>query len=205
MIIDLNRTVAYVCPGCGEVAFGEFSLFELSGGRGVSVSCDCGKSSLNISTKNGTTYTVSVKCQVCEKEHFYAVSLSDLLHKHFLDFLCPELLMGLAFIGDKDNVEHAVSENEKYIKEILTTCGIEHAGKNGISILKALDKIQLLSDDGGVVCECGSDLIDLDVLENGIVLECCKCGATAFFTADDIRKENFSDITEILISKSTKE
>ncbi len=204
MIIDFNRTVAYVCAGCGEVTYGEFSLFELSGGRGISVSCDCGKSALNISSKNAKTYTVSVKCQVCEKNHEYAVNLADLLHKNYIDFLCPELLMGIAFIGNKEKIEHALEENNKYIKEILTTCGIEHAGKNGIVILKALDKIQLLSDDGGVRCECGSDIIDLDVLENGIVLECCKCGATAFFTADDIRREKFSDITEILISKSDK-
>lgn len=204
MIIDFNRTVAYICPGCGEVAYGVFSLFELSGGRGISVSCDCGKSQLNIFSKNAKNYIVSVICQVCEKNHEYAVSINDLLRKSFLDFVCPELLMGLAFVGNKDAVENAVDENNKYVKEILTTCGIEHAGKNGIAILKALDKIQLLSDDGGVTCECGSDLIDLDVLENGIVLECCKCGATAFFTADDIRKEKFSDITEILISKSDK-
>lgn len=201
MIINFKRTIAYVCSGCGETTFGDFSLFELSGGRGISVSCDCSKSSLKISTKDGKTYIVSVKCQACEKVHEYAVPLTDLLHKRFLDFVCPELLMGLVFIGDSDNVRHAVEENDKYVKEILTTCGIEHAGKNGIAILKALDKIQLLSDTGGVVCECGSDIIDLDVLENGIVLECCTCGATAFFTADDIRKENFSDITEILISK----
>lgn len=201
MIINYNRTVAYICPGCGEIAYGDFSLFELSGGRGISVSCDCKKSSLAIMPKNDTTYTVCVKCQVCEKNHEYAVPLADLLRKNFLDFLCPELLMGLAFIGDSASVEKAIEENNKYIKEILTTCGIEHAGKNGIPILKALDKIQLLSDKGGVRCECGSDLIDLDVLENGIVLECCECGATAFFTADDIRQENFSDITEIVISK----
>lgn len=201
MIIDFSRTVAYVCPGCGEITYGEFSLFELSGGRGISVSCDCKKSSLEIFYKNDTAYIVRVKCQVCEKNHEYAVQLSDLLHKRFLDFLCPELLMGLAFIGDRDKVENAIEENNKYIKEILITCGIEHAGKNGIPILKALDKIQLLSDDGGVRCECGSELIDLDVLENGIVLECCECGATAFFTADDIREEKFSDITEIVISK----
>lgn len=201
MIINYNRTVAYICPGCGEIAYGDFSLFELSGGRGISVSCDCKKSSLAIMPKNDTTYTICVKCQVCEKNHEYAVPLADLLRKNFLDFLCPELLMGLAFIGDSASVEKAIEENNKYIKEILTTCGIEHAGKNGIPILKALDKIQLLSDKGGVRCECGSDLIDLDVLENGIVLECCECGATAFFTADDIRQENFSDITEIVISK----
>lgn len=205
MVIDFNRTVAYICPSCGEVAFGNFSLFELSGGRGLTVSCGCGKSTLKIAYKSGTTYSVIVKCQVCEKEHEYAMPLSDLLHNHFLDFSCPELLMGLAFIGDEDKVKHAVSENNKYIKEILITCGLEHAGKNGITILKALDKIQQLSDDGGLACECGSNLIDLDVLENGIVLECCTCGATAFFTADDIRQENFSDITEILIRKNEQE
>ena len=201
MIINYNRTVAYICPGCGEVAYGNFSLFELSGGRGIAVSCDCKKSSLEIYPKSETNYAVKVKCQVCEKAHEFIVPLSDLLKKTFLDFVCPELLMGLAFVGSMAEVEKAVEENNKYIKEILTTCGIEHAGKNGIPILKALDKIQILSDEGNVRCECGSDLIDLDVLENGIVLECCNCSATAFFTADDIRQENFSDITEIVISK----
>ena len=201
MIINYNRTVAYICPGCGEVAYGDFSLFELSGGRGISVSCDCKKSSLAICPKNEANYAVKVMCQVCEKTHEFIVPLSDLLKKPFLDFLCPELLMGLAFIGDRENVERAIEENNSYIKEILTTCGIAHAGKDGIPILKALDKIQILSEDGGVRCECGSEFIDLDVLENGIVLECCECGATAFFTADDLRREKFSDITEIVISK----
>ena len=204
MIIDFNRTAAYICPGCGEVTYGKFSLFELSGGRGISVSCGCGKSSLDIMYKSDTSYVVSVKCQVCEKKHEFVVPLSELLHNHFMDFLCPELLMGLAFIGDRDKVEQAIEENNNYIKDILTTCGIEHSGKNGIAILKALDKMQQLSEEGCVRCECGSNLIDLDVLENGIVLECCECGATAFFTADDIRKEKFSDITEILISKENR-
>ena len=110
--------------------------------------------------------------------------------------------MGLVFIGNEENVKRAVEENNKYINEILITCGLEHAGKNGITILKALDKIQQLSDTGDLRCECGSVTIDLDVLENGIVLECCDCKATAFFTADDIRQEKFSDITEILIRKN---
>ncbi len=201
MVIDFNRTIAYVCPGCGEVAYGDFSLFELSGGRGISVSCSCGKSSCELNTKNGNTYHIGIKCQACEKIHEYAVPVGELMHSRILEYSCPELLMGLIFIGDNESVTHAVQENNKYINEILTTCGIEHAGKDGITILKALDKIQQLSDDGGLTCECGSVTIDLDVLENGIVLQCCTCGAKAFFTADDMRKENFSDITEIYISK----
>ena len=202
MVIDFNRTVAYVCPGCGDVAYGKFSLFELSGSKCISVSCDCGKSALKISYKSDRAYSITVGCQVCEKNHEYAVPLTELLHQHFFEFSCPELLMGLVFIGDEEKVKQAVEENNKYVNEILTTCGIEHAGKNGIAILKALDKIQQLSEDGGLKCECDSVLIDLDVLENGIVLECSTFGATSFFTADDIRQENFSDITEILIRKN---
>ena len=201
MVIDFNRTIAYVCPGCGEVAYGDFSIFELSGGRGISASCSCGKSSCQLNTKNGSTYHIGIKCQACEKTHEYAIPLNELMHSRILEYSCPELLMGLVFIGDKESVAHAVAENNKYVKEILTTCGIEHAGKDGITILKALDKIQQLSDDGNLSCECGSATIDLGVLENGIVLECCTCGAKAFFTADDMRNENFSDITEIYISK----
>ena len=61
MVIDFNRTVAYMCPGCGEMAFGEFSLFELSGERGISVKCDCGKSQLKIFPKSKTQYAVSLR------------------------------------------------------------------------------------------------------------------------------------------------
>ena len=98
MIINYNRTVAYICPGCGEIAYGDFSLFELSGGRGISVSCDCKKSSLAIMPKNDTTYSVRVKCQVCEKNHEYAVPLSDLLRKNFLDFLCCFMWFQMIFL-----------------------------------------------------------------------------------------------------------
>ena len=122
MIIDFNRTVSYVCPGCGDVAYGKFSLFELSGGRSISVSCDCGKSSLKISYKNDKVYSITVGCQVCEKEHEYAVPLTELLHQQLLEFSCPELLMGLVFIGDEEKVKRAVEENNKYINEILATC-----------------------------------------------------------------------------------
>ena len=82
------------------------------------------------------------------------------------------------------------------------------------SITSFVEFIGILVDDAEGFAEPGADLAGQlvdngngylqtsDVLENGIVLECCTCGATAFFTADDIRQENFSDITEILIRKN---
>ena len=52
MVIDYNRCASFMCPSCGEMAFGDFSLFELSGGRGISLKCGCGKSQLDILPKN---------------------------------------------------------------------------------------------------------------------------------------------------------
>lgn len=204
MVIDFNRTVAYMCPGCGEMAFGEFSLFELSGERGISVKCDCGKSQLKIFPKSKTQYAVSLRCLVCDEEHAFDVPLIDFMRQSCIDFSCPDILIGLAYVGKKDAVMASVQENDAYIEEIVSACGLEHTGKNGITMLKALDKIQELSDDGSLICECGSNMIDVDVLEDELVLECCMCGASVSFTADEIRNGNFSDITEIVIKRSNE-
>ncbi len=201
MIIDFNRTAAYMCHGCGKMAFGDFSLFELSGGRGITVSCGCGKSKLEILPRSQNEYNVTIFCQICEEEHSFIVSLQDLMKLPSVDLACPDILVGLAYIGKTDAVNAAVAENEAYIHDIVRACGLEHTGSNGITMLKALDKIQELSDDGALYCECGSTMIDVDVMENELILECCTCGGDAVFTADEIRNGHFSDITEIVIPK----
>lgn len=204
MIIDFNRTVAYICPGCGETAFGEFSLFGFSGERGISVKCGCGKSQLKIVPKTKTQYAVLLPCIMCDETHVFHVPLNDFMRQECIDLSCPDILIGLAYIGKKSAVTAAVKENDAYLKEVVTACGLEHTGKNGITMLKALDKIQELSEDGNLTCECGSNMIDVDVLEDALILECCTCGAAATFTADEIRNGNFSDASEIVIKKSTE-
>lgn len=205
MVINYNRTAAYMCPGCGEITYGDFSLFELSGGRGITIKCDCQKSHLDIYPKSSDTYVVALRCILCDEVHKYAVPLNDLLKKRILDFTCPNVLIGLVFIGKQDEIKTAVADNAEYIREVVSACGLGHTGNNGITMLKALDKIQELSEESSLFCECGSNLIDVDVLEDEIILECCMCGGHISFTADEIRNGQFSDITEITIEKNTKE
>lgn len=202
MVIDFNRTAAYMCPGCGCMTFGTFSLFELSGGRGITVSCGCGKSHLHIFPKTKTEYEISLRCIVCEEEHAFLVPLHDMMKQPCIGFTCPDILIGLCYIGKQEEVAEAVQENERYIHDIVSACGLEHTGKNGITMLKALDKIQELSEEGDLSCECGSTRIDVDVLENELILECCNCGGEAVFTADEIRNGHFSEVTEIVIQKA---
>ncbi|MBE7010696.1 MAG: hypothetical protein E7418_04310 [Ruminococcaceae bacterium] len=199
MIINLNRTVAYRCASCGEICFGNFSLFELSGNKGVSVQCKCGQSELRVESENKAGYIISVKCLVCDEIHKFSLPFLSLAKKDCTEYSCPNVMVGLVFIGREEGVQSAVVRNESYIDEVVSACGLDHTGKNGVTMLKALDKIQELSDDEALYCDCGSNMIDVEVRENDLILECCMCGASITLTADAIRNSDFSRLQKLVL------
>jgi len=199
MIINLNRTVAYRCASCGEICFGTFSMFELSGSKGVSVQCKCGQSELLLEPENKNGYIITVKCLVCDETHKFSLPFQSLVKKDCTEYTCPNVMVGLVFIGREEAVKSAVVRNEHYIEEVISACGLDHTGKNGVTMLKALDKIQELSDDEALYCDCGSNMIDVEVRENDLVLECCMCGASLVLTADTIRNSDFSHLEKLIL------
>lgn len=199
MIIDFNRTIAYRCSCCGEITFVTFSLFELSGGKGISAQCSCGKSTLNILPENKSNYTIKIKCLICDEFHKFNLPLMTLIKKDCSTFMCPNVVVGLVFIGHDDAVKKNVLSNEEYINEVVMACGLDHTGKNGVTMLKALDKIQELSDNEKLYCECGSNLIDVEIHEDNLILECCLCGTTLSISADMIRNGNFSHLDKLIL------
>ena len=199
MIIDFNRTIAYRCASCGEITFATFSLFELSGGKGLSVQCSCSKSSLKIMPENKSTYSINIKCLICDDNHKFMLPFQTLAKKDCTTFMCPNVAVGLVFIGHDKAVRKNVMSNEEYINEVITACGLDHTGKNGVTMLKALDKIQELSDNEKLYCECGSNLIDVEIHQDNLILECCLCGATLSISADSIREGNFSHIDKLIL------
>ena len=81
MIIDFNRTIAYRCSSCGEITLATFSLFELSGGKGLSVQCSCGKSTLKILPEGKFNYTIKIKCLICDDFHKFSLPFLALAKK----------------------------------------------------------------------------------------------------------------------------
>ncbi len=201
MIINFDRTAAYRCPSCGEITFGEFSMFELSGEKGVSVQCTCGQSDITIVPENKNSFIITVDCLVCDETHQFVLPFQDLAKKDCVEYACPKVVVGLVFIGRNEAVRNAVVRNEQYIDEVIATCGLEHTGKNGVTMLKALDKIQELSDDENLYCECGSNMIDVEVREDDLVLECCLCGASVILSADVIRNSDFSHLQKLILKR----
>lgn len=201
MIIDFNRTIAYRCSSCGEIVYGDFSLFELSGEKGISVHCSCGNSSVSITAENKTNYIVTVNCIICDETHKFTLSFYSLAKKDCSEFMCPNVIVGLVFVGRGEAVRKSVINNEKYIGEVILACGLDHTGKNGVTMLKALDKIQELSDDERLYCDCGSNLIDVEVHEDNMILECCLCGATLVLTVENIRNSDFSHLDKLILRR----
>jgi len=201
MVINFNRTAAYRCPNCGEISFGDFSLFELSGTKGVSIQCKCGQSSLLIAPENKNNFIVAVQCIVCDETHKFSLPFQSLAKKDCTEFACPNVMVGLVFIGGTEAVHSAVVRNEHYIEEVIAACGLEHTGKNGVTMLKALDKIQSLSDEEKLYCECGSNMIDVEVREDDLILECCLCGASVTLTADVIRNSDFTHLEQLVLKR----
>lgn len=203
MVINFDRTVAYRCASCGEITFGTFSLFELSGNNGISVHCSCGQTHLRIVPESRHNYMISVKCIICDEFHKFSLPLESLVKKDCCQFSCPNVVVGLIFVGREAAIQKSVAKNEEYIREIIAECGLDHTGKNGVTMLKALDKIQDLLDSNHLHCDCGSNIIDIEVHENDLLLECCLCGATLVLTADSIRNSDFNHIKQLVI-KSQK-
>jgi len=199
MVINFDRTAAYRCSSCGEICFGDFSMFELSGQKGVSVQCKCGQSELQIVPENKNSFIITVKCLVCDEIHKFSLPFQTLAKKDCSEFTCPNVVVGLVFVGRNEAVHNAVVRNEHYIEEVISACGLDHTGKNGVTMLKALDKIQELSDDEALYCDCGSNMIDVEVRENDLILECCLCGATLVLTADTIRNSDFSRLEKLVL------
>lgn len=204
MIINFDRTAAYRCAACGEITFGSFSMFELSGEKGVSIECACGKSHLIIFPENKHNYIVAADCLVCDETHKFSLPFQSLAKKDCVEFACPNVSVNLVFIGRAEAVQKAVARNEQYIEEVIAACGLEHTGKNGVTMLKALDKIQELSDNESLYCECGSNMIDVEVREDDLILECCLCGASVSLTADAIRNSDFSHLKQLILKRKNK-
>ena len=202
MLIDFDRTIAYRCANCGEIVYGSFSLFEISGDKGISVSCSCGETAVKIAHEKRTGYTVSTECIACGEIHSFAMPFETLVRREYIEFFCPDISLGIACIGKERAVRRAVGRNEKSVAEILSACGLEHTGKNGMIMLRAIEKLQDLSENDNLHCSCGSKIIDIEIREREIVLDCCVCGTKMSLDIDYIKHSGLSHLNEIIIKPS---
>ncbi|MBQ9940488.1 MAG: hypothetical protein IJO74_02995 [Clostridia bacterium] len=198
--MELKTTViAFICPGCGETIVRDINIFSLSGG--CDIDCDCGET-LNIKVTQNRKVVLSVPCLACPEYHTIRLSSASFFDRELFTVQCPYTALDICYIGHRDKVEKAVSDNKKYLEETFS------ANKNGEierDILQEMydkyDNPMVMNDilliirdyitDGAVECGCdNTDKLRIDIARDRVVLACNGCGKSK-----EIRALTENDVT----------
>ncbi len=189
MLIDLKKSVAYICPYCGKLSLRDISFFDLPNGRSVFHCQDpaCNKEIVEISHKK-EKYVFEVICTVCNDKHTFTLKPSSLWKKSLVVLACPNTTVGIMFTGDKETVEEELErQNALYLEAEK-----EIAASPELSIyFEIITLINQIAKDGGISCEsCSSGDFDIELDEMGVLVSCRNCGAEAIIEISPDALEN---------------
>ena len=190
--------IAYRCPDCATATVG------FLGGLGavsdmLRLKCACGESALDIKKQTDGKVSLSVPCVYCKSNHSFVVSPEIMRREELTRFSCPYSGMGIAFIGDEDEVAHEVENSAEELSRIMTSLEAEDVsdiqpqdvGEDSMppdpAIYDTLNFVlRDLEAEGAVKCPCEMGEYDLRFTDDGMQVWCKNCGATYDFYARSV-------------------
>lgn len=195
MILDTKETaVAYRCPHCGKGIISMVGIFALSGDM-IKLKCDCGKSELMMTYDKEDKVRLTVPCIICPKPHNFTVSKRLFFSKEVFRLGCTFTGLELCFIGAKDAVIEALSENESMLLGMFEEAGVTSLDAlhkdNTYDLIDdpAIEEIIRfmlveLKDEGNIHCNCEEGQEPSYTFEfvapeyDTVRIFCEKCGAS---------------------------
>ena len=200
MIKQMSQSVAYICPSCAAVTGRLVNIFHFSGKRPQEYSCeakDCDTKIAKISEKSDK-YIITVECAFCGGTHTFTISKNSFWAKDFLSFTCPVSEMNVFYIGNPDKIREEVQKQEAELSDLSE----EFMEENELSVLfDILSEINDMLEENAIICECGSDIIMLDVDERGIVLTCGECDSSLIITPSENEYQKLTKTDTLVIKK----
>ena len=200
MIKQMSQSIAYICPSCAAVTGRLVNIFNFSGKRAQEYSCEakeCDSHIVKIFEKNNK-YVISVECAFCGETHIFTISKNAFWTKEFLAFTCPVSEMNVFYIGNPEIIREEVKKQEAELADLSA----EVAEVDELSVLlDILSELNDMLDQDAIICECGSDVIMLDVDERGIVLSCGECETTLILSATEEEYQKLIKSDTLVIKK----
>ena len=201
MILEPKQTtVAYRCPHCGAGVMSLVGVFSLSAEM-LKLKCSCGESEMTIVKTADGKIRFTVPCLLCPNPHTYTVNSSVVFGKELFVLPCPYSDVNIAMMGSTDHVKAELSRSELELLDLLE--------KNGLDSFEALRGEQYLTDpqvleivtyvikeldeEGKIHCRCDrgeEGEYDAEILEGGIRVTCCHCGASKLIPTDSLIHAN---------------
>ena len=193
-----STNIAYRCPSCGTTIYGFVGKFSLAASM-IRLKCPCQASTLDITMTNDKKVRLSVPCLFCAQNHNYTVSQNVFFDKDLFLLACPYSNMDIAFIGEKEKCDEALTLSEEKLKRLLSDLEAESlsdiqpqdVGEDSVppdpAIYDTLNfVVRDLEAEGEVHCPCQSGEYDLRFTDDGMQVYCKNCGATYDFYARSV-------------------
>lgn len=180
MLVDLKRIAAYICPFCSNISSKSLSIFNFSGADKVQLICPthgCHETCVYITPKR-KKYKLDILCPLCGETHSYTVSAEGFWHKPLIAYKCPGAGMDIFFVGEKTEVERALEENSDIYSDVIDDMddGLDNSIFNLLYAI--IERLHILKDAHKLSCSCGSENIELNVINGNILLTCMRCHRT---------------------------
>lgn len=189
MIEEAKRTLAYICPVCGNAVAIERTAFQLAAAVNH-LPCPCGKSELVVEMM-GNQCHLRVPCIFCGKDHKVTCSTRAFLHEKALAFSCAASGLDCLYVGEEGPVFQALDRLEQAVDRLVLESQAEEKGAflDELVMGEVLGEVKEIARRGGIHCECGSSEYNIRVGYSAVELVCGRCGGILRLpaaTADDI-------------------
>ena len=198
MVLDSKQTtVAYRCPHCGTGVMSAVNLFALSADM-VKLKCTCGKSEMTVMmSKSDSKVRLTVPCILCPNPHTFTLSSSLFFDKDLFTMPCPYSNVGVACIGEINQVKAELAREELELLDMMEKSGIENfdqyrVDEEALPDPQILEIVMFVINDldaeGKIFCRCDHDdedrEYDVAVTDDGVRVTCRKCGASRLIPTD---------------------
>ncbi len=88
---------------------------------------------------------------------------------------CPVAGIHVFFAGEKDLVENMLNENTDMFSDILDEFDDDDSDISFNLIYAIIERLHALQESHNISCACGSEDIELNIINGNIILTCLQC------------------------------
>ncbi len=176
MLINRETTLSLRCPACGLLIADYIHAFSFSGNKNPEIYCSCGQKKASIRREGNEKYFLVCLCAVCEEEHVLSFSAGEFWDDKPRPIKCPESGIQLGKLGPQKDL---VGKLEAIAEQLQG----DDFFINPDLVLRLLDRLQGLVQEGKLGCLCGSREVHVDLFPDRIKLICQNCAGEVVLPA----------------------
>lgn len=197
MVVNTGFVVAFKCTQCGSFKFSDISYFRLRAKGLKKLKCRCGGSFAVAAPAGKNRILITVPCIGCGEMHEYLAGINDLNRAGEMTCRCRNSGIQHCFVGSDELVRSRVDLLENELERLMDELGYERYFTNSQVMFEAVNRLHDLAEQGKLCCRCGSNNIEIVLLEDKIYLKCRSCPGKSTILA-----ANNKDLGKMLNNKA---